>query len=234
MNVLVTGHSRGLGAALAALHLARGDTVYGLARTRAATALPVYHEVTCDLAALGTIVPALDRLCPPSIGLDLVYLNAGILGGIAALSATSVDTLKRVMDVNLWANKVILDWLAARTPPPRQVILVSSGAGVKGNHGWGGYALSKAALNMLAQLYAHEMPATHLLALAPGLIDTAMQAELRLVDSARFPSVARLQRAHGTPDMPDATTVAARIVEALPALRAQASGGFVDLRRFSA
>lgn len=64
------------------------------------------------------------------------------------------------MDINVWANKLIIDDLAARHVAPRRIVLISSGAGVVGNHGWGAYALSKAALNMLAQLYAHELPST--------------------------------------------------------------------------
>ncbi len=67
-----------------------------------------------------------------------------------------------------------MDWLLEWGRPVRQVIMVSSGATVLGNKGWGAYALSKAGLNMLARLYDHEFPDTHISALAPGLIDTAM------------------------------------------------------------
>lgn len=231
MHVLITGHSRGLGAALCQRHLAAGDEVWGLSRGAAAHSVPGLHEGRCDLALLDQVTARLEALVPAETVLDRVYLNAGVLGRIANLRDTPLADLSAVMDINVWANKLVLDWLAARTTPVAEVVLVSSGAGVTGNHGWGAYALSKAALNMLAQLYAHEMPSTHLLALAPGLVDTDMQGLLRQVDVARFPSVARLQRAHGTPDMPDADTVAARIFSAWPRLRALPSGSFIDLRR---
>ena len=45
--------------------------------------------------------------------------------------------------------------------------------------GWNGYALSKAALNMMMKLYAAERPGTDFSALAPGLVDTAMQEAMR-------------------------------------------------------
>lgn len=231
MNILITGHSRGLGAALARRALARGDVVYGLSRSRLATNSSALHETCCDLARLATIDTALTQLLAPEVVLDEVYLNAGVLGRIADLRATSVAEIAAVMDINVWANKLIIDWLAARESAPARIVLISSGAGVVGNHGWGAYALSKATLNMLAQLYAHELPATQVLALAPGLVDTDMQAALREVNAEDFPSLRRLHAAHGSAEMPAAETVAARIEAAAPRLRALPSGSFVDLRK---
>lgn len=231
MNILITGHSRGLGAALTRQALARGDAVYGLSRSALAVHHEALHQLPCDLANPDAIAPALTQLVPDEIALDQVYLNAGILGRIADLRDTSLTEITAVMDINVWANKLIIDWLAARAVVPARIVLISSGAGVVGNHGWGAYALSKATLNMLTQLYAHELPTTQLLALAPGLVDTDMQAALREVDAARCPAVKRLHAAHGSAAMPDADTVAARIAAAETRLDALASGSFVDLRK---
>ena len=230
MNVLITGHRRGLGAALAALAITRGERVYGLSRGLLDSPHPALHQVQCDLAELENIEPALNRLVPADVALDRVYLNAGVLGRIADLRDTLLSEIAAVMDINVWANKLILDWLAARAVAPRRIVLVSSGAGVVGHHGWGAYALSKAALNMLTQLYAHELPATQLLAVAPGLVDTEMQASLRAVDGQSFPSVQRLHAAYGSAAMPAPATVAARILAAEAQLAALPSGSFVDLR----
>ncbi len=231
MNILITGHSRGLGAALARRALARGDGVYGLSRGTLNTNDEALHQTPCDLASLDTIGSALTQLVPHDIALSEVYLNAGVLGRIADLRDTSLADIAAVMTINVWANKIIIDWLATRTTPPARIVLISSGAGLVGHHGWGAYALSKATLNMLAQLYAHELPGTQLLALAPGLVDTDMQAALRVVDAKRFPSIRRLHAAHGSADMPNADTVAARIDAVEATLAALPSGSFIDLRK---
>ena len=230
MNILITGHNRGLGAALAEHALSSGHAVYGLSRSVLREPHTGLHQQQCDLSEHHTIVPALTRLVPADTALALIYLNAGVLGRIAALADTPLDTIATVMDINVWANKLIIDWLAARTTVPKRIVLISSGAGVVGNHGWGAYALSKATLNMLTQLYAHELPNTQLLALAPGLVDTDMQAALRQVDGQSFPSVKRLHTAHGSPGMPAPATVATRINAAETQLAALPSGSFVDLR----
>lgn len=231
MPILITGHSRGLGAALTRRALARGEMVYGVSRTALDVGHGTLHELACDLSQLAAIAPALTGFVPAEVVLDEVWLNAGVLGRIANLRELGQQEVNTVMDINVWANKAVIDWLAARAHAPRRVVLISSGAGEVGNHGWGAYALSKAALNMLAQLYAHELPATQLLALAPGLIDTDMQGTLREVDARRFPSLKRLHAAHGSADMPDADTVAARIEAAMPRLSTFPSGSFVDLRK---
>ncbi len=231
MNVLITGHSRGLGAALAQACLADGHSVYGLARGALPQSSAALHQAHADFSAPEGVTAVLDGLVPPAERLDLAILNAGVLGPFDALTQIPLDALRGVMDVNLWANKVVLDWLAARRPAPGQVVTLSSGAAVRGNFGWGAYALSKAALNMLTQLYAHEMPDSHLVALAPGLVDTAMQDALRAQSAAKFPSLQRLHEAQGTPAMPTPEVAARRLLDLLPRLPEHPSGSFVDVRR---
>ena len=149
---------------------------------------------------------------------------------IADMRDTSLAQIREVMEINVYANKRLLDWLAGRDAPPQQVVLVSSGAGIKGNRGWGAYALAKATLNMLAQLYAAEMTSTHVCALAPGLIDTAMQVTLREKDPKQFPSLERLHGAQGTDAMPEPRVAAEKIAAFVPHLTSKPSGAFVDIR----
>ena len=228
-QALITGTSSGLGRGLAASLLKRDWRVYGCSRRP--SDLSGLHEARIDLTDHAALPGMLDTLLDEVPGLDLVVLNAGVLGEIRDISQTPLDDLKEVMEVNVWSNKTILDWLTARGRPVGQILMISSGAAVLGNRGWSGYALSKATLNMLAKLYAHEFPDTHITALAPGIIDTAMMDTLcERSDATRFPALERLRRARGTPAMPDPEEAALRILSVLPALRKRPSGSFVDIR----
>lgn len=229
-SVFITGTSSGLGYGLAQEYLQRGWHVYGLSRRTAGIDAVGFHEIRADLGNLETISGALDALLG-DVDVSLAILSAGMLGEFKAMPDMQFDELRRAMDINVWANKVILDWFAAHHAPG-QIVLVSSGASTKGNHGWGSYALSKATLNMLTRLYAHDLPNSHLVALAPGLVHTPMQDQINTeVDAEAFPSVQRLKAARGTPAMPGPQAAAAMIADALPALRRHhASGQFVDIR----
>ncbi len=236
-NIFLTGVSSGIGLGLARECLRRGDAVFALGRRPPpADALEPAHRdrlrfAACDLAAPEAIPGAVASLLGGLPRLDLAILNAGILGSIGDMADTPLERLKAVMDVNLWANKVVLDALFAGPREVDQVVAVSSGAAVSGARGWNGYALSKAALNMLVRLYAAERAGTHFAALAPGLVDTGMQAYIRgLPGDSRFPSMVRLKRAQGTADMPNPGAAAPRLLDAMQAIRGRNSGDFHDIR----
>lgn len=232
-SILITGVSSGIGLGLAKACLARNDQVFALGRKPMpdGAGRPGLRFVPCDLGRFDEIPGALARLLAGVNRLDTVILNAGILGGISDLAEASMEQLKEVMDINLWANKALLDALFAGPWEIDQVVAISSGAAVSGARGWSGYALSKAALNMLVKLYAAERPETHFSSLAPGLVDTGMQTYARALPAdPRFPTIDRLKQAHGTPDMPMPDEAAPRILEAIRAIRRRKSGDFHDLR----
>ena len=234
-TILITGVSRGLGHGIALACLNRGDTVLGLGRSAAADleSHRDFHFTKADVANSEQCATALDTLLSDRSLLDCAILNAGVLGPIADMHDQSVDTMKDVLDVNLWANKNLLDLLLSRDLPISQIVAISSGASVNGNRGWGGYSLSKAALNMLVKLYANEREDIHFSALAPGLVDTGMQEQLRkLPDDVPFPSVAKLKQACGTEAMPSPSIAGERILEAVDRLPSLIeSGTFADIRK---
>ena len=236
MNVLITGNSSGLGLGLTEALMDRDAIVWGMSR-RGCPLKPKFDDVIRDrqqdLGDLSKLEEGLNRLLSDCLRLDLVILNAGVLGRIQDLADTDIQDLEHLMRVNVWSNKLILDWLIERQLPVDQIVAISSGAAVNMSYGWGAYSLSKAALNNLMQIYAHEMPDTHLLSLAPGLVDTAMQDYLcGEVDSDEFPSVQKLKDARGTDHMPESRKAAETILDLLPDLREnQPSGAFVDIRQ---
>lgn len=235
-NVLITGNSSGLGRGFTEHYLERGFRVYGCSRRGCGGMEGDLRDTRCDLSEFDQVGPALENLLADADHLDLVILNAGILGEIKPLAETSIRDVQRVMDINVWANKAVMDWLHQWGRPVKQVVMISSGASVLGNSGWGAYALSKSALNMLARLYSHEFPDTHVSAIAPGLIDSPLMDYLCVVpDPAQFPALQRIRDARGTDVMPNPREAAERVAQVLPELKRRfPSGSFVDIREITA
>lgn len=231
-NIFITGNSQGLGLGLTQAYLDRGDTVYGCSRKGCQGLDGDLHDYQCDLSDLGAISTHLDDYLGDIERLDLVILNAGILGDIKDLHETPLEEIWKTFDINVWANKVILDWLHAQNFPIHDIVLMSSGAAVNGNRGWNGYALSKATLNMLTAQYAHEFPNSHLIAFAPGIIHTEMQDYLcNEIDTEKFPSMNALKQAYGTEYMPTPGVAGKKIAEGFDRLREFPTGSFIDIRK---
>jgi len=229
-NIFITGHSSGLGLGLSRYYLQQGKQVYGLSRSNSPIQHPDLHQSIHDLAQLDQIDVSLQQLLPDS--LDLVILNAGILGKINDLADTSLQEARTIMDVNVWANKLIIDWLIRHQVRVKQLIIISSGASINGNRGWGVYSISKASVNMMAQLYADEMPDTHITAYAPGLVHTKMQDYLcRDVDTRKFTSIGFLVKAYNTEAMPDIDSAAERIANSFVRCLTLKSGSFADIHQ---
>lgn len=232
-NVLITGVSTGIGRALVAEYLGRGSTVFGCSRSTPDGL--VGHERfrfdALDLTDHERTPATLARLLDGIEELHLAVLNAGALGKIRDLSATPLEDARALVDINLWANKTVIDSLLAAATV-HQIVTISSGAAVNGNRGWGAYGISKAALNMLTKLYAAEAPDTHFCALAPGIIDTAMQDELCSGEpDARYPSLDALRSKRHTDDMPTPERAAPELADVMASLpRLVESGAFADVR----
>jgi NAD(P)-dependent dehydrogenase (short-subunit alcohol dehydrogenase family) len=233
-NALITGNSSGLGLGLSEVLLAHGYRVFGCSRRGCGLTGDIV-DITCDLTDFDAIPQKFEELLQGVETLELVVLNAGILGEIKHISKTSLQALQQMMDINLWPNKIILDWLLHSDIRIDQILLISSGAAVLGNKGWGGYALSKSALNMLGRLYAHEFPTTHISSIAPGLIESSMMDYLcDEADSEAYPALKRLQQARSEGVVLSPIKGAERILETLSRLKAFESGSYVDLRQILA
>lgn len=228
-NIFISGISSGIGKGLALYYANQGVKVYGISRRL----LDYNHEnithAQLDILNYQQTPFVIDKFLKGH-KLDLVILNAGILGTMSSMKQADLDEMKAVMETNLWSQKVLLDSLIDSCKM-KNVIAISSGAAVNGNMGWSGYSLSKAALNMLIQLYAKEDLDTKYIALAPGLVDTAMQDYIcGEVSGDDFPSVKRLQQARGTENMPTPDEFAKKFNSALERICSLDSGSFIDIR----
>lgn len=187
---LITGASRGIGAAAAKRLAAEGAHVVLAART-----VGGLEEVDDAVTAMGgsaTLVPidlrqmemvdALGAQVYERFGrLDILVGNAAILGSLSPLAHASPSEVEDVFTINTIANYRLLracDPLLRRAPAGR-VIMVTSGAAAAPIAYWGPYASSKAALEHLTLTYAAEVKQTNIRVnlLDPGAVRTRMRAK---------------------------------------------------------
>jgi len=190
-KVIVTGHTRGLGAAIAAELQARGLAVLGLARGRSALAGIEQAEVDmADPAALQAWLagPALRDFLA---GADAAFLvnNAGVVTPVGPLAAQEPAAVLQAVMLNVGAPLALAAAFVQAAPEAtRRILHISSGAGRNAYPGWAVYCATKAALDQHARAVQLDGDA-HVLAvsLAPGVIDTDMQAAIRATPDANFP-----------------------------------------------
>jgi len=243
--VFITGTSRGLGKGLAKAFLEEHNVI-GLSRGESSLIKEYpakYEHIYFNLEHLTKIGPTLEDFFEKKrqqypIELHYLILNSGILGEIKDIQDTSLEEIQVVMNINLWANKIILDTLFRLEKKriiqgPVKILAISSGASISGNRGWNAYAISKASLNMLIKLYAAEMPNKTFIALAPGLVHTDMQDLIlqQNVDLDKYPSFKRLIEARGTEMMPGPEEVGLKIYRMLDKIFSFESGSYIDIRK---
>ena len=187
---LVTGASRGIGAATALALATAGHHVILTGRNE--KDLAAVEGKIHGLGGTATIAPfdladgdAIDRLAA-AIGarwgrLDILVMNAGMLGTLAPVAHIDVKEWDKVIGLNLTANWRLIrafdPWL--RASPAADVVVVTSSVGSKPRAYWGAYGASKAALENLITTYGGEVGSvtairTHIV--DPGATRTAMRA----------------------------------------------------------
>lgn len=222
-RAILSGHSRGLGAAVATELLARGIPVLGLAR-HLNTELAQRHsqalqQVALDLADASALARWLagDALAPFLAGARTVLLinNAGLLQPIGPLGTQDAAAIARAVGVNLAAPLLLSNALANACAGGVEcrILHVSSGAARSAYAGWSVYGATKAALDQHARAVALEgSPDLRICSLAPGVIDTSMQAEVRASTLAQFPQRPRFDALKHDGRLQPAEACAARLV----------------------
>lgn len=226
-KILITGASTGLGLALVEAYLNNGDIVYAIGKNipKKFENNPQFSFFTYDLGNISMLKSTIKQFVEHH-SFDLVILNAGVLGDIATLAESSLEKINKVMNVNVWANKELIDSLMEYAKV-KQIVGISSGASVNGSKGWGAYSLSKSALNMLLKVYAKEEPQTHFTSLAPGIISTKMVKHIiEEVDDVIYPSAKTLKESYiQTPE-----EAAKNLLLVFPKLLEYENGSFLDIR----
>lgn len=186
-SVVITGASRGIGAAAARVFAKAGANVALLARsaqdieTLAADIGAQAIAIPCDVASFQEVEAAIETVVAQFGGVDVLINNAGVIEPIARLGEADPAAWSRVIDVNL---KGVFYGMRAALPHLRAsggtVLTISSGAAHNALEGWSHYCASKAGVDMMTQaLHKEEGPHVRALGLSPGTVATEMQREIK-------------------------------------------------------
>ena len=149
---------------------------------------------------------------------------------IKTIDEWSLNELNEIMNINVWSNKLLLDWLLSNKKVS-QVIAISSGASIHTYKGWSGYSLSKTALKMLMDVYSKDTEGVQFISVAPGLVSTSMQDYLcNEVDENKFPVTKKFIAAKKDGSMKTPDQIAEKFVEMIPQFQTLENGTFIDLR----
>jgi benzil reductase ((S)-benzoin forming) len=200
---IVTGASRGIGAAVARMLVDRSWTVVGIARSGAAFEHAGYHHITMDLALVATAPRSLHDALAPHIaratGRVGLVNNAALVGHLGPLVTADPTGVLELHAVNVVAPVWLMGEVVRSAPAPAtvRIVNVSTGAAVGAYPGLGAYSMSKAALRMAGMSLAsewddlatrkHKRSDAAILSYEPGLVDTDMQRESREQPTGEFP-----------------------------------------------
>jgi 3-oxoacyl-[acyl-carrier protein] reductase len=181
-RTLITGGTRGIGAAVARRLQRDGHEVVALGRTSsAASPAPGVRVDHADVSVVQAVAAAFSRVNEDRRGLTGLVVSAGIWepSPIEADVERVAAQHRRVMEINvIGAVNAVAAFLAHRRPGPASIVLVGSTAGQRGEAGHAAYAASKAALMGLCKSWAAELGlrGIRVNVCAPGWVDTEMTA----------------------------------------------------------
>jgi benzil reductase ((S)-benzoin forming) len=239
--VWITGASSGLGAALAATAPFDDAHIVDISRSGGTDA---HEHLPADLAdpAAWSAVEAhlLARMAEFSGDRAVFVHNAGTLHPIGFAGEVDSPAYRTNILLNSAAGQFLghafLAALAAAGFTGEGLLaMVSSGAASTPYPGWSSYSAGKAALDMWVRTVGAEQQArggrTKVLSVAPGVVATAMQEQIRATAETDFPNVQRFVQLHEQDQLRDPAEAARAVWSALTG--AAESGAVLDVRRGS-
>lgn len=199
--LILTGHTQGIGKAILD-HYLKNEQIQILAISRSKLEIESQNltQIRLDLGDLDVLESQLVGLFPHDSYEKIVLINnAGWIGEIKPIGDLDPAELRKQINVNLLAPMYLTNaFIKAYKNTDSQKIIcnISSGAASKPVAGWGGYCSTKAALAMFTLVAAKENKSQEFkfFSLAPGVVDTQMQTEIRNVTEADFPDLEKFKK----------------------------------------
>ena len=233
--IILTGASRGLGLALARQLIAPGRPLLCLSRStrpeladlaqaQGATVLQWSVDLADGATAADRLVQWLSQLDAPSLASATLINNAGMIPRIGPLENCPADELTAALRVGLEAPMLLTaaflrvtgEWVDSGWRGPRKVLNISSGLGRRAMAAQAPYCAAKAGLDHFTRCSAlDEAQRPHgarLVSLAPGVIDTDMQVQLRSGDPSAFPDLQRFMQLKQQGQLSSPDDAAARVL----------------------
>ncbi|WP_053220495.1 (S)-benzoin forming benzil reductase [Virgibacillus senegalensis] len=230
---IVTGASRGLGAALAKRLLLQGTSVIGISRQNnqelqelAEEKKVSYEHLYCDLEDLAHVEKIFTQVGDKVFQgkYEVVYLinNAGVVSPIDTAGNYDAASLSKHVHINQLAPMTTTNVLIAKaekTSIPFVIVNVTSGAASRSVYGWSAYSSTKAALNRFTQTVALEQEAkktgNKAILYDPGKMDTDMQGTIRSSTEDQFLDVEQFKQLKRANELRGAEIVADHLVSVL-------------------
>ncbi len=227
---IVTGASRGLGRAIAEQLFAPDTLVLALARTitpdleaaarKAKARCEQWSQDLADGAAAAARLESwLQQLPAADFTSATLINNAGLMHRVGPIDGTTFADLTAVLRVDLEAPLLLTQAFLRATRgwrAERRVLNISSGAGHTAFAAWAGYCAAKAGLDHASRVIAldeaRQSNPARIVSLAPGVIDTFMQAELRAADPSGFPDQQRFIDLHARSELASPADAARRVL----------------------
>jgi benzil reductase ((S)-benzoin forming) len=240
---LVTGASKGIGLELSKCLASAGVNVILLARDTPMlekslemmqSISPSSSSVICDLADDKSIDNAIGILRQNVLKLDGIVHNAGVISPIMPMNRAPGDAWAENIQVNLIGVQRLTQGLYSLMQASKhcRVTTISSGASLRPIESWSSYCVAKAGQDMWARCLAEEGKADGITAIsiAPGIVDTDMQKEIRSTDSENFPSLSSFVGYYEDGDLSNAKDVAKKLLPLITTHSLEQSGQRFDVR----
>ena len=216
--LILTGHSKGLGRAILDAYLQKeGFEIIAISRTKLGLNNPNLTEISMDFGELEVLETELFSLFPSDEFEEIILINnAGWIGEIKPVGSLQVKEMRTQINVNLLAPMYLTNAFvsAYKDSKAKKIICnISSGAASKPMEGWGGYCSTKAAIAMFTMVAAKENSNSRFrfFSVAPGIVDTQMQEEIRQANELDFPQIERFKSYKEKGDLSSPELVASKI-----------------------